>query len=336
MNKFSVSNAMSLSICIPTYNRPEIFNLLRSISFLCSENISIIVSDNNSSIYSASEFIHQVRAINPAIIAVRQDSNLGYSGNILALVSLAKSEWLTFLMSDDTLILSNFIELVQNIQPSDQLIFSNGRSQYCANNWKAKFKNSLLFLNSNFNIFLFKMLNRRDSHNPAVYISNVQMQRLWGLYLFLPYPALPNSIFVRTKILKRVVNSQLFLDIYGQIRSSGHCLDFLLLILAAKEASLVKLNFNPTYELLKHDNNAQNKIKENTPYHLEIDRYVIRRVIDSSSILSRLSIIPRFRLLVSWCLSNNTMRPLLAIQFIKRELVYAIKNINPKPKVKFY
>ena len=47
-------------------------------SSLCSENISVIVSDNNSSIYTESEFIHQVRAINPSIIAVRQDSNLGY------------------------------------------------------------------------------------------------------------------------------------------------------------------------------------------------------------------------------------------------------------------
>ena len=178
-------------------------------------------------------------------------------------------------MSDDALILPNFIDLVQNIQPSDQLIFSNGRPKYSSNNWKAKFMNSLLSLKSNFNILLFNMLNQRESCHPADYISNVLLQRLWGFYLFLPFSALPNSIFVKTNILQKVINSQLFLEVFALISDSGHCLDFLLLALSAKEALSVKLNFKPTYELLKHGKNMQNKIKANVLYHLEIDRYVI-------------------------------------------------------------
>ncbi|OCH18573.1 glycosyltransferase family 2 protein [Aliivibrio logei] len=96
-----------LTICIPTYNRCEkVKNTITSVLKIKSEAIDVIVSDNNSQDDTWQEIN---KFTDPRLKLYKQNKNVGFSQNLLDIVSRAKTSFI-FLLSDDDLLESKFID----------------------------------------------------------------------------------------------------------------------------------------------------------------------------------------------------------------------------------
>lgn len=323
---------MKLSICIPTYNRAEVFDLIKAIDGYFSSDVSVLISDNCSTLYTKQEFIELVTAINPSYQCIYQPANTGYAGNIINLINLVDTEWMTFIMSDDSILFSNLNHVFNNIRPDDQIIFSNGRSRLLSTRKFSHTINAFLSFSRFIQILIFRCIIGSFQAFPYVPVSRFNF--LWSIFCFLPFPALPNSLIVRTDLIKSVIKSDIFLSVYEEIKDTGHDLDLLLLILCSNKAQRVKVNFKPTYVLRKHLANEQTKIKKNRLYHYEVDRFAIRSLIPSSTFL-RCSILLRFPSVVLATLKSSGLSQVkVLLRFLFRESFMVVSGRNNKPVMK--
>jgi hypothetical protein len=125
-----VGIAYALSICVPTYERPD--DLRRCLDSIASlderlgRRIEVCVSDNAS----AYDF--------PALIASfghcrnlrwrRGDQNVGFDGNVLAVTAMATGEYVMLLGNDDTLVAEGveaLLDLLERDRPD--AVFANYR-----------------------------------------------------------------------------------------------------------------------------------------------------------------------------------------------------------------
>lgn len=104
---------MLISVCIPTYNRPEsLINCLNSLSLQSNKNFEVCISDNCSKKNIG-------RLIQPfkkkfKIRYNRNSRNLGFALNLLKVSKMAKGDFIWFL-GDDDLIIKSGIEKLHNI-----------------------------------------------------------------------------------------------------------------------------------------------------------------------------------------------------------------------------
>ena len=102
---------MLISICIPTYNRPNaLLNSLNSLSLQTKKNFEVCISDNCSK-------VNLQKLIKPfkkkiKIKYNRNKKNLGFALNLLKVSRMAKGEFIWFL-GDDDMIIKNGIEILQ-------------------------------------------------------------------------------------------------------------------------------------------------------------------------------------------------------------------------------
>lgn len=97
-----------LSICIPTYNRGD--KAIRALEPLLAlpydEEIEIIVADNGSE--QTVDFYERIGGIKDSRLRyIRNDSNLGFHGNIMKLTRIAKGKYIVFQSDEDILIGKN-------------------------------------------------------------------------------------------------------------------------------------------------------------------------------------------------------------------------------------
>ena len=102
---------MLLSICIPTYNRPEsLLNCLNSLASQRKKNFEVCISDNcsNTNIYKlVKPFKKKLK-----IRFNRNKKNLGFAMNLLKVSSMATGEFIWFI-GDDDLLVRNALEKLQ-------------------------------------------------------------------------------------------------------------------------------------------------------------------------------------------------------------------------------
>ena len=91
----------SFSICIPNYNYGKyIGKTIESVLNQKYDNYEIIISDNCSNDNS----IEVIESFNdPRLKLLKNNYNIGYSGNLTRVTSLAKNDFIIFLPSDDLL-----------------------------------------------------------------------------------------------------------------------------------------------------------------------------------------------------------------------------------------
>lgn len=94
---------MLLSICIPTYNRPEsLDNCLNSLAKQKVKNFEVCISDNCSKI-DVKKIIKPYKK-NLKIKFQRNNKNLGFALNLLKVSKMAKGEYIWFIGDDDLLV----------------------------------------------------------------------------------------------------------------------------------------------------------------------------------------------------------------------------------------
>jgi len=129
---------MLLSICIPTYNRPEnLRNCLQSISKQKSNNFEVCISDNASNAN-----LHKI--IKPfkkkiKIKYKRNKKNLGFAVNVLNVTKMAKGKFIWFLGDDDLLTKNSVEHLLKLIKKNKDINFFWINSYYLDISFLKKF-----------------------------------------------------------------------------------------------------------------------------------------------------------------------------------------------------
>ena len=134
---------MLLSICIPTYNRPEhLKNCLNSISKQNSKNFEVCISDNASK-------TNLVKIIKPfkkkfKIRYKRNKKNLGFAMNVLNVSLMAKGKFIWFLGDDDLLTNNSIKTLLKLIKKNRKINFFWINSYYLDIAYVRKFSKNLI------------------------------------------------------------------------------------------------------------------------------------------------------------------------------------------------
>ena len=98
---------MLLSICIPTYNRPEsLLNCLNSLVLQGRKNFEVCISDNCSKTNIYQLIKPYKKKLN--IRFNKNRKNLGFALNVLKVSSMAKGDFILF-VGDDYLLVTNAI-----------------------------------------------------------------------------------------------------------------------------------------------------------------------------------------------------------------------------------
>ena len=158
---------MSLSICIPTFNRPiQLENCLNSLALQTNKNFEVCVSDNNSS-YKVKKLINTFKKkLN--IRFSKNNKNIGFAKNLLKATSMARKEFIWLLGDDDLLINSAVDSLLKKIEKNYECDFFWVNSFYLNHNKLKKFphpfntKNLPKRLRKHSNLLFDKKLNFFD------------------------------------------------------------------------------------------------------------------------------------------------------------------------------
>ena len=104
---------MSISLCIPTFNRPKnLLNCLNSLLLQTNSNFEVCISDNCSD--DDIEKLIKPFADKIDIKFSKNEENLGAALNFLKVASMAKNEFIWFI-GDDDLLMPNAIEDLLNL-----------------------------------------------------------------------------------------------------------------------------------------------------------------------------------------------------------------------------
>lgn len=107
---------MDLSICIPTYNRPnQLPNCLNSIYLAkknCNLEFEVCVSDNGSN-YNVKEIINRYKKKLNINLNVNK-KNLGYQPNLLKTINISKGKYV-WAIGDDDLLMSNSLKKIEEL-----------------------------------------------------------------------------------------------------------------------------------------------------------------------------------------------------------------------------
>jgi len=113
-----------VSICIPSYNRPqEIIRLLESINPNCQNDIEIVISEDNSQ--KRQQIVNAIqeyqKCSNFKIYLHLNDKNLGYDANVRRLVDLARGEYIIFMGDDDVFYTENLPKFIAFLKKHNDL-----------------------------------------------------------------------------------------------------------------------------------------------------------------------------------------------------------------------
>lgn len=111
-----------ISICIPSYNRPqELSRLLKSINASNSDDIEIVICEDKSP--KRDEIRGVVKNFQKGtkfkIIYKENEKNLGYDRNLRELAKSASGEWIVYMGDDDVFIVGALDKLIKFLRTND-------------------------------------------------------------------------------------------------------------------------------------------------------------------------------------------------------------------------
>lgn len=119
-----IMNKPLISICIPSYNRPnETLRLLNSIYTKFPEKIEIVICEDKSP--ERTEIRAAVNKFSATskfeVKYFENETNLGYDKNLKELIKKASGEWIVFMGNDDVFVLGALDKLIEFLEKNSQL-----------------------------------------------------------------------------------------------------------------------------------------------------------------------------------------------------------------------
>jgi len=109
-----------LSFCLPSYNRPErIGNIIKQIITSQSDEIEIIVSDNNPISNQTQEIVKKI--IDPRVKYFRNKKNIGFDLNILKAIERASGEFIFLQMDEDDIEMESIPWILKIIKENENI-----------------------------------------------------------------------------------------------------------------------------------------------------------------------------------------------------------------------
>jgi len=164
---------ITLSICIPTYNRPKrIQSLIEQIISFKSEEIEVVICDNNPSSRKTKDIVKNFN--DNRIKYFHNKINLGYDANLLKTIIRASGEFIFTMMDEDDIELETIPWILNTIKKSPNLTYLYGsigdkRPKYNEGDFEKKI--SIPLKNFYFEDFLHEMYlkNQFYSHNEILF-----------------------------------------------------------------------------------------------------------------------------------------------------------------------
>lgn len=113
----------TLSICIPSYNRPQqLGELLRSID-CAPEDVEIVICEDYSPAREAIriEIENFIKTTQYCVLYRENESNLGFDGNLRRLVSIARGRYVMFMGDDDLFVTGSLNPYINYLQQNSDL-----------------------------------------------------------------------------------------------------------------------------------------------------------------------------------------------------------------------
>lgn len=123
MKNMAVTNKQ-LSICIPSYNRPdELYRLLSSIDVSNADMIEIIIREDHSPKRNEIRArVEEYRAKSAYdVVYMENESNYGYDKNIRSLAKSANGKWVMFMGDDDIFVEGGLDKYLSFLEKHDEL-----------------------------------------------------------------------------------------------------------------------------------------------------------------------------------------------------------------------
>lgn len=113
-----------LSICIPSYNRPEeISRLLKSIDIQAYNRIEIVICEDHApkrvQVREAVDEFKKISRYN--VIYVENEKNLGYDKNLRECIKVAKGKWIMYMGDDDMFVQGAMDAFLKFLEKHDEL-----------------------------------------------------------------------------------------------------------------------------------------------------------------------------------------------------------------------
>jgi len=163
---------MSVSVCIPTYNRPHnLINCLNSLSLQTNPNFEVCISDNCSDENIEKLIEPYKKKLN--IKFSKNKENLGAALNFLKVASMAEKEFIWFIGDDDLLVPNAIEELLKLIKKNSECEFFWINSYHLDLNYLKKFNhpfdtanlpekmNTLSFLKKDQKLMFFDLIRHK-------------------------------------------------------------------------------------------------------------------------------------------------------------------------------
>lgn len=100
----NVDKSPLLTVAIPTYNRSDsLEKIICQLSREKNQSFRILISDDNSS-DNTTAMVKKYQKSMPNLFYVKNETNLGYSGNVCRIYELVKTRYLWFLSDDETVL----------------------------------------------------------------------------------------------------------------------------------------------------------------------------------------------------------------------------------------
>lgn len=122
-----------ISICIPSYNRPEeLYRLLKSIDSKQKDKFEIIICEDKSPKRNDINVIVKkyISEVEYEIKYFENEKNLGYDKNLRELISKASGDFIVFMGDDDTFISKSFDALIEFLEENNKLGYVLKSHQY--------------------------------------------------------------------------------------------------------------------------------------------------------------------------------------------------------------
>ncbi|MHA1723530.1 MAG: glycosyltransferase [Promethearchaeota archaeon] len=118
-------NEIILSICFPTYNRPEIlFQTVKEILTFDSNEFEIIISDDNPANLETKRLMEKI--VDKRLKFYKNKSNLGIDGNQLLTIHRARGKYVFLMMDDDKVNLDTLPWVISTLKRENKISYLCG------------------------------------------------------------------------------------------------------------------------------------------------------------------------------------------------------------------
>lgn len=247
------------TIGIPVYNRIDFTReAVQSVLNQTYKNFELVIVDDKST-DGTWEYLNTIK--DQRVRLFQNDVNIGLLRNFKRCIQEAQGTWFKFLMNDDYLVLDS-LEYLKDViikEGEDATYIGKGNVLQEVKGIK---KISQIVKDK------FPTITHSTKH-----ILNDRRKFRYG-----DFPAMPDSYTLLTSDLKKMLETEEYLEVERNYGNTGHCVDYFIYYFNAKKHEKIIEITKPLYVIRIHENNAHKKYIDDFEYHIKGDIFINEKI----------------------------------------------------------